>query len=78
MFWFIDDAINYATNEVWEFVENPIKKTAQVVTQPVRDWLDIIDWLTEWEIREKAILRLWADVASWMAISELIEWYKWE
>lgn len=76
MFWFIWDAIDYAASEVWEFVENPIKKTAQVVTQPVRDWLEIVDWLTEWEIREKAVLRLWADVAMWMAASELIEWYK--
>jgi len=68
MFWILDT--------VEDFVKDPIKTTVKVVTQPVRDWLDIIDWLTEWELRTKAIARLWTEVAMWMAASELIEWYK--
>jgi len=58
-----------------DFVEDPIGTTVDVVTQPVRDGLDIVDGLTEGELREKAILRLGADVVAGMAVSELIEWY---
>jgi len=46
------------------------------VTKPLRDGLDIIDGLTEGELRTKAIASLGADVVAGMAVSELIEWYK--
>lgn len=45
------------------------------VTQPLRDGLDVLDGLTEGELREKAALRLGADVVGAMALVELIEWY---
>lgn len=41
--------------------------------QPVRDAVDVLDGLTEGEIRAKAIARLGADVVAGMALSELIE-----
>lgn len=44
-----------------------------IVLQPVRDGLDVLDGLTEGEIREKAAARLGADVAAGMAISEIID-----
>lgn len=40
---------------------------------PVRDGLDILDGLTEGEIRTKAVARLGADVVAGMALSEIIE-----
>ena len=76
MFWFIEDAFDSVVNTATDFVKDPVRTTVKVATQPIRDWLEIIDWLTEWELRIKAIARLWADIAGWMAVSELIEWYK--
>ena len=72
MFWLVDDLLD----TVWDFVSDPVRTTAKIVTQPLRDTLDIVDWLTEWELRVKAIARLWTDVAVWMTASELIDWYK--
>ena len=45
------------------------------VTQPVADALDVVDGLSEGELRERAALRLGADVVAGMAFSELVEWY---
>lgn len=67
--------VDKATDEVEEFVGNPIGKTVKVVTQPVRDILDVVDGLTEGELRTKATLRLGADAVSGMALGELITWY---
>ena len=76
MFWFIEDTFDSVVNTATDFVKDPVRTTIKVTTQPLRDWLEIIDWLTEWELRTKAITRLWADIVGWMAVSELIEWYK--
>ncbi len=62
-------------NKVEEFVGDPIGKSVNIATQPIKDGLDVIDGLTEGELREKAILRLGADMVAGMALSELIEWY---
>ena len=40
---------------------------------PVRDGLDILDGLTEGEIRTKAAARLGADVVAGMALSEILD-----
>lgn len=50
-----------------------LEVAVDAVTQPVVDTLDILDGLTEGEIREKAALRLGADVVAGMALSEIIE-----
>jgi hypothetical protein len=40
--------------------------------QPVRDAADVLDGLTEGEIREQAALRLGADIVAGMALSSII------
>lgn len=64
------------TNKAVNFIEDPIGETVKTVTQPIRDGLDVIDGLTEGELRVEASLRLGADVVSGMALSEIIEWYE--
>lgn len=61
---------------VEDFIDNPLGTTVDIITQPVRDGLDIIDGLSEGELREQAIFRLGADVVAGMAISEIIVWYQ--
>lgn len=60
---------------VSDFVDDPIGTTVDVATQPVRDALEVIDGLTEGELREKAAARLGADLAGGMALGELVDWY---
>lgn len=69
---FFDDIVD----GVSEFAKDPIGKTFDMATQPIRDAAEVIDGLTEGELRTKAALRLGADVASGMALGELIDWYK--
>lgn len=44
--------------------------------QPVRDGLEVLEGLSEGEIREKAALRLGADIVAGMALGEIIELLK--
>ncbi len=56
-----------------------INLAVDTVTAPVRavgHAVDIIDGLTEGEIRAMAIIRLGAYSANGMAVDELIEWYQ--
>jgi hypothetical protein len=46
------------------------------VTQPFEDAYDIVDGLTEGELREEAAARLGAQVVMTMTTAELIEWYQ--
>ena len=75
MFGVIEGMFNGVVNTVDDFIDNPIGKTVQVATQPLRDGLEIIDGLTEGELRLAAATRLGIDVASGMALGELIDWY---
>lgn len=68
--------VNKATKTVSDFVDDPIGTTVDTATQPVRDGIEIVDGLTEGELREKAAVRFGVDVASGMALGELINWYK--
>lgn len=76
MFGLISDAVgsvvNSTVNTVSDFVEDPIGTTVEVVTQPIVDSLDVLDGLSEGEIRTKAALRLGTDVVAGMALSEVI------
>lgn len=56
-----------------KIVTNPIGTAVDAVTSPVVDVCDVLQGLTEGELREKAALRLGADLAAGMAVSELIE-----
>jgi len=58
-----------------EFVEDPLGKTVDMVTAPVRDSLEVIEGFTEGELRLAAAIRVGTDVAAEMAVSELIEMF---
>ena len=66
-----DSVVSTAT----DFVNDPAGTTLNIATQPVADALDLIDGLSEGELREKAALRLGTDIAGGMAVSELVDWY---
>ena len=72
----INDPVGTVTDPVKEFINDPIGKTIDTITQPVRDSIDILEGLSEGELREKAILRLGADVVSGMALGEVIDYLK--
>ena len=50
-----------------------IEKTVKATTQPIKDGVEILEGLSEGEIREKAIARLGVDVVAGMGIAEIIE-----
>ena len=72
----VDTVADTATDLINDPIGKTVDMTVVAATQSIQDGLTIIDGLTEGEIREKAILRLGADVVSGMATSELIEWYQ--
>lgn len=51
-----------------------INTVADLTLQPVRDTVDVLQGLTEGEIRTKAVARLGADVAVGMSTAALIEY----
>jgi hypothetical protein len=59
---------------VEDFIDDPIGKSYDMVTAPLVDTLDVLEGLTEGEIRTKAALRLGADVVAGMALSEVVEY----
>ena len=69
MFGILDSVAKTASN----IVSDPIGTGINMVTQPVVDGLDVLNGLTEGELREKAALRLGADIVAGMALNELIE-----
>ena len=58
-----------------DFFDDPIGEAVRITTQPLVDAVDVVDGLTEGELRTKAALRLGVDVVSGMALGELVEWY---
>ncbi|AGN30285.1 hypothetical protein VPFG_00286 [Vibrio phage nt-1] len=73
MFGFIEDAFDSVVNTVDDFIDDPVGQTVYHATSPIRDAAEIIEGLTEGEIRAMAVARLGADIAAGMAISEIIE-----
>lgn len=71
MFGILDSIADAAS----DFVDDPLGTSVKMATQPITDTIDILEGLTEGELREKAIMRLGADVALGMAVSELVDWY---
>ena len=67
--------IDSVTKVVDSAVSDPVGFAVDTVTQPIRDAANVIDGLTEGELRLKAAARLGTDVALGMSVSELIEWY---
>lgn len=64
--------LNGVTNTVSNFVDDPIGTSVNIATQPIRDGIDVLDGLSEGELREKAAMRLATDIAAGSALSELI------
>ena len=62
MFDFLDDLI-----------DSPVRTAVRIATQPARDAVDVLEGLSEGEIRAKAALSLGADVVAGMALGEVIE-----
>ena len=50
-----------------------LDKIVDIALAPVKDGLDVLEGLTEGELRVKAAARVGADVAAGMAIGELID-----
>ena len=73
MFEIFGDIVEKVVEETSDFIDRPVSKTVEIATQPVRDGLDVLDGLSEGEIRTMAITRLGADVVSGMAIGEVID-----
>lgn len=73
MFSFISDVCDYAVNQVEDVLDDPLGYAVEVVTQPIVDTVDILDGLSEGELREKAALRLGVDIVSGMPLGEVVE-----
>ena len=56
-----------------DFFDDPIKTTAKIVTQPLRDSVEVLEGLSDGELRERAIARLGADAIAGMGTAEIIE-----
>lgn len=67
--------IDSLTNTVDEFIDDPVGKTVNVVTQPLYDVVDVVDGLTEGELRTKAAFRLGVEYAAGMSVAQLVDWY---
>ena len=59
-----------------DFIDDPVGTAWDTATKPIRDGLDVIDGLTDGEIRSRAAIRLGADVVAGMALSEVIDYLK--
>ena len=57
-------------------ISDLIQKTVKATTQPIKDGVEILEGLSEGEIRQQAIARLGVDVVAGMGIAELIELLK--
>ena len=72
LFDIIEDIVTAPIKFASDFVEDPVDATVKAVTQPLRDGVDILQGLSEGEIRTKAVARFGADIVAGMAISEII------
>jgi len=59
-------------DELFDIAEDIFDRT---VAQPIDDVVEVVDGLTELELREAAAVRLGSTVVEGMLLSELIEWY---
>lgn len=61
--------------EGFDEVEEAVEESVDVLFRPYDDVLDVVDGLSELELRESAALRLGESVVWGMSLSELVEWY---
>lgn len=57
-----------------DFIEDPLNTTMNIAVSPVNDALDVLDGITEGELRTAAAARLGADVVAGMALSEVVDY----
>lgn len=67
--------LDSVVSEAEEFIKNPVKATIDSLTSPLRNGLEVIDGLTEGELRLQAAAKLGTDIAVGMSVSELLDWY---
>lgn len=73
MFDFIGNAFDGVVNTAKDFIEDPVGQSIYHATSPLRNGLDVLEGLTEGEIRVLAAAKLGADVVSGMAMSEVLD-----
>lgn len=56
-----------------DFCDDPVGTSVDMALSPVYNALDVLEGLTEGEIRAMAALKLGTDVVAGMALSEVIE-----
>jgi len=54
----VSDTVNGAANTANNFVDNPVGTTIDMATKPIRDGIEVVDGLTEGELRVKAATSL--------------------
>lgn len=69
----VGSGVNSVTNSVENFVDNPVDTTVNIVTQPIADSIDVLEGLSEGELRTVAATRLGADVVTGLAAGEIID-----
>jgi len=70
MFGSILDSIS---DSVEDFIDNPVGYAVEAAVSPVTDTLELLEGLSEGEIRTLDITRLGADVVGGMVLSEIVE-----
>lgn len=73
MFGLLDDTTEYVPESVEDFTSDPLGYVVESAVNPVNDTFEVLEGLSEGEIRERAIMRLGADVVGGMALSEAID-----
>lgn len=73
MFGLLDAVVTATARTVDKAISDPVGFVVDSTVQPVVDTLDVLEGLTEGELRERAALRLGADVAAGMAASEILD-----
>lgn len=68
------DLFDMASRTVERAIDDPLGTAVDAVTSPIVNAADVLDGLTEGELRHKAALRLGADVVAGMALNEVIEY----
>ncbi len=69
----ISDAVSGAADYAHRTVSDPVGAIERAVMQPVEDAIDVLDGLSEGELRTKAALRLGTDVVAGMTFSAVLE-----
>jgi hypothetical protein len=75
MFGLLDDLLEGVAEEISDAMSDPIGYGTEMLLQPVVDTLDVIDGLSEGELREQAVLRLGADAVGCMLLGEIVSEY---